>query len=293
MKMKHHNLALIIIFSITFFAISCDKIEPPYTTTGNNNVVTNDTIRKVLLEDFTGHTCINCPTAHKIAADLQLVYGKQLIIVGIHAGSFANPKAVPPYLADYRTTEGTTIFNFFGANSTPIGMVNRAKQTNGSYLIDKGAFGTQVSKLLDSLPELPEAYISLEPNFNNNDSTLSVVSNITFLSALPSGKYNICLMITESGIISAQKNIDAAVGLTPEILDYEHKHVLRGMPTPAFGDEILDGTPVINQTITKNYSQFKFGKSWVPANCHLVAFIYYADGPKINQIIQAQEVKIN
>jgi thiol-disulfide isomerase/thioredoxin len=42
--------------------------------------------RRVLLEDFTGHTCNNCPAAAVIAEGLQTFYGEdQLILVGVHA----------------------------------------------------------------------------------------------------------------------------------------------------------------------------------------------------------------
>ena len=259
----------------------------------NNSGGTNDTVRKVILEDFTGHTCVNCPTAHKIAEDLQALYGNQLIVVSIHAGPFAKPKTSPPgFEADYRTSEGNAIFNFFNVQSTPIGMVNRIKQSNGGYLVEKGAFATEVSKQIDSLPEEPDMYIYLEPSFNASDSILDLNTEVTFLNALPSGKYNLCIMITENDIVSAQDNNDPSIGIVGKIPDYHHKHMLRGMLSPDFGDEILDGNPQVNQAIQKSYSQYKLGNGWNPDNCHIVAFVYYADGPNQNEIIQAQEVSL-
>lgn len=289
--MKNIIKSVFFLFSLSIIIGGCDKVEFPYTTNGNGNGGTNDTVRKVLLEDFTGHTCNNCPASHKIADDLQTLYGKQLIVVAIHAGTFAVPRPAP-FDYNFSTSEGEALFTYFGVSSNPIGMVNRIKQTNGSFLIDKGAFATEISKQIDSLSLEPDAYIHLAPTFNSNDSTLSVATEVTFLTSQPSGKYNLCIAITESEIIKPQKNNDPSVGLVPEILNYEHMHALRGMLTPALGDEILDGAPVLDQAIIGNYSQFKFGSDWVPENCHVVAFIYYADGPKMNQIIQAQEVKV-
>ena len=277
--------------TLGFLWTSCDKITCPCTEGGNNSGQTNDTIRKVLLEDFTGHTCVNCPQAHKIAADLQAYYGKQLIVVAIHANFFAKPKAAP-FDDDFRTTEGEDLYNFFGVQTNPIGMVNRIKQSNGGYLVDKGAFSSEVSKQIDSLPLTPDLYIYLDPTFNTGDSTINLQTDVTFLSNLPSGKYNLCVMITESGIIAAQKNNDPTLGDTPEILNYEHNHMLRGMFTTTWGDEILDAAPSANQVIHKSYSNFKLGKDWNPKNCHIVAFVYHADGPNIQQIIQAQEVEL-
>ena len=45
--------------------------------------------RVVLLEEFTGQNCSNCPTAHRTIEALQEQYGASLVSVSIHAGSFA------------------------------------------------------------------------------------------------------------------------------------------------------------------------------------------------------------
>lgn len=289
--MKYFNKLIVGFISISILLAGCDKIDSPYTTIVGPVNNTNDTVRKVLLEDFTGHTCVNCPSAHKVAADLQQIYKNQLVVVAIHASYYANPKPAP-YDYDFRTAEGTFLLSYFGLLSVPAGLVNRIKQNSGSYILDKGGFASAISKQIDSLSENPDAYIYLKPTFNATDSTLSVETETTFLTNLPSGKYNLTVLVTESHIVKPQKNNDASVGLTPDIFDYEHMHALRGMLTTALGDEILDGTPVLNQPILVNFTQFKFGSDWVPENCHVVAFITYADGPNINQIIQAQEVEV-
>ena len=45
--------------------------------------------RRVLLEDFTGQKCRNCPKAHREISSLKEVYGDNLIAVSIHAGGYA------------------------------------------------------------------------------------------------------------------------------------------------------------------------------------------------------------
>jgi thiol-disulfide isomerase/thioredoxin len=279
-----------ILTTFIFLWTSCDKIDCPCTEGGSGGA-TGDTIRKVLLEDFTGHKCVNCPQAHKIAADLQKVYGKQLIVVAIHAGIFAKPKAAP-FNNDYRTPEGNSLYSAFGVSSTPIGMVNRVKQPNGGYLVDKGAFATEVSKQIDSLPKEPDVYIELKSTFNSTDSTLKVESTITFLKDLPSGKYNYSIMVIEDDIISAQSNNDPLIGSTPTIPDYHHKHMLRGMLTATLGDEILNAAPSNGQQIKKTYANYKLKNGVVPDNCKIVAFVSYADGPEEYRIIQAEEIDL-
>jgi len=67
---------------------------------------------------------------------------------------------------------------------------------------------------------------------------------------------------------------------------------LRALISPNWGDEIINGIPTNGLTISKTYLSFKLGKDWKPVDCNIVAYIYYADGPKQLQIIQAQEVKL-
>lgn len=48
---------LLTIIAFSLFIISCDKIDEPYTNGNNssNDTTANNNVRKVLLEDYTGH----------------------------------------------------------------------------------------------------------------------------------------------------------------------------------------------------------------------------------------------
>src|SRR4051812_5513690 len=75
---------------------SCDKIEAPYRepvpvndfcTTGIEDSIPH---KKVLVEDYTGHLCGNCPAAGIYLNDtLKSVYNHCLVIISVHAGFFA------------------------------------------------------------------------------------------------------------------------------------------------------------------------------------------------------------
>ncbi len=288
------NLVYIVISVFVFTLLlttACDKVDPPYME-DNSGVVVGDTVRKVLFEDFTGHECVNCPSAHKTIEDLQRVYGDRIIVIAEHVGFFAKPKATP-FDYDFRTTEGTDIATFFGAFTAPLpkGMVNR-KKSNGSYLIDKAEFGTSISLALDSMPTKPDIYIQLSASYNSTDSMIDVDVNLTALKNLPTGKYNLSVLITESKIIQPQKNSDSNIGNVPEILDYEHNHVLRGAVNSTWGEEFTNGAITNGQKFTKTYSNYKIGKDWIPNNIHIVAFVYYADGANDKVVIQAEQIDL-
>ncbi len=270
---------------------SCDKISEPYMDNGGKTVA-GDTVRKLLFEDFTGHECVNCPSAHKSIEDLQLIYGDRIIVMAEHVGFFARPKAAP-FDYDFRTSEGNDIATVFGAISAPLpkGMVNRTKH-NGDFLLDRAAFGSAVSLVLDSMPSKPDVYIEIDPSYNSNDSTIKVDVKLSVLANMPSGKYNVVVMATENNIIQAQKNNDAAIGNVPEILDYNHKNVLRGAINTTWGEEFANASLSNGQTFTKSYSNYKIGSDWDADNIDIVAFVYYADGPNQNVVIQAEKVKL-
>jgi thiol-disulfide isomerase/thioredoxin len=276
--------------SFMMLSTSCDKVEQPYMNTGGGGIV-GDTVRKVLLEDFTGHYCVNCPAAHAVIEGLQLVYPKRIVPVVIHTGFFAKPKAAP-YDYDFRTLDGDAIATQFGAIAAPLpkGMVNRID--DGGYLLDPAEYATKVSLVLDSMDKMPDVYIELQTAYNSTDSTISVDAKMTVLKNMPAGKYNISVLVVESNIIEAQKNTNPNINNGKEILDYNHKDVLRGATNTTWGEEFADAALSTGQVFNKAYTNYKIGKDWKPDDLKIVAFVYYADGPNDKVVIQAEEAHL-
>src|SRR5205085_12248720 len=92
MKIK----SLILISAISFSYLSCDKIDAPYRetvvapdfcATGIDDSMPN---RNVLIEDYTGHFCGNCPPAGIYLNDtLSAIYNHCLVVISVHAGYYA------------------------------------------------------------------------------------------------------------------------------------------------------------------------------------------------------------
>ena len=268
--------------AVLFFSTtSCDKID--CTNNGGSSLPVADTVRKILLEDYTGHTCLNCPGAHRKIDDLHKVYGDRMVAIAFHVGFFAKPKAAP-FDADYRTSEGSVFEGFFGVSNLPKGVINRKKK-NGSYAVGIAGFAESVSLAIDSMPELPDIFIELTPSYKSTDSTISVDAKLTALKDMPAGKYNISIFVIEDDIVSAQ--IDGA----NDVFDYHHMHMFRGAINTVWGEEFA--TSISNgETFTEKHSGYKIGKDWNPDNLKIVAFVYYADGPNEKVVIQAEEVDL-
>jgi len=84
--------------------------------------------RAVLIEDFTGQRCINCPTAASEIERLQKEYGEENVIaVSIHSGPlavFSNEK-----VKGLRTELGDTYYSHWNIESEPSGPIGEQGQS--------------------------------------------------------------------------------------------------------------------------------------------------------------------
>ena len=74
--------AFIAVSSLLFFS-GCDKVLIPQQQVTTTNV--GDTVRKIFIEEFTGHFCIYCPLGAEMLDSLQHAYPGQVIGMG-HRG---------------------------------------------------------------------------------------------------------------------------------------------------------------------------------------------------------------
>lgn len=82
--------------------------------------------RVVLLEEFTGQNCPNCPKAHEAIEALQQQYGSSIIPVSIHAGNFGLPEGeYGDVFQTFKTPEGDQYASQWGIQAYPSGLVNR------------------------------------------------------------------------------------------------------------------------------------------------------------------------
>ena len=266
--MKKTIFFIFVLFISLITIQSCDKIEPPYKE--NNTITPGETNkRKVLLEDYTGHTCVNCPPAGVKATELKTVYGDQLVIITVHAGYFAAPYAAP-FDSDYRTEAGNDWNSFFGIITNPKGMVSRLSD-GGSQLVDYGEWGTRIGNLVD---EDALASIEIETTYTESNRSLQIKTSTKFLQEMQ-GSYNIQLCLTEDSIVSPQRNNSATVGPVPTIEDYVHRHMLRQGINGSWGEPIVAGNNAIvaGQSYEHSYTM-TLNSDFNVKHCSVVAFVY-------------------
>lgn len=285
--------------ALLFIVVACDKMEAPYVNipqvvdTAACPVpefpeLTTHT-KTILLEDYTGHTCPNCPTAGKIARDLKEQYPGQLVVMAVHAGWFARtyPEAGVPQIFDYdfRTPAGTEWDAFFGNGNAgnPNGLVNRLT-VNGKYVLRPNEWAGVIST---KLAEAPKADLQLIVDYDPTDRKICVHTKSWFLSAIEAD-LKLEVVVIEDSIIATQKNNDAAIGPVGDIEDFVHMHVLRAALNGTWGTTIAFGGHDNPATVVTT-TQSTLPETCVQQNCHIVAFIFNST---TREVLQAAEVKL-
>ncbi|HXK91794.1 MAG TPA: Omp28 family outer membrane lipoprotein, partial [Bacteroidales bacterium] len=265
---------LSLIFLVIIALAGCDKVEPPYTQQNTNTDTTiNNNVKRVLIEEFTGHLCPNCPEASHIAENLQQLYPGKITIIAIHSGNFANLVS-PNYMTDFRTEEGNILNTSFGVSTYPSGMVDRV-QLLGSQLISPNEWGSIVN---DRLSEQLTVNISITTQYNELNRNFNCTINTDILSPFDSPLMLVALF-TEDSIIDYQKNNNPLYGSTPDIPDYVHNHVLRGSITNIWGDTICANC-LANDSYEKTYN-YTLSNEWDEDNVNIVVYCYDAETQEI------------
>jgi Outer membrane protein Omp28 len=275
-NIKHLMSALAL---IAVFFISCDKIEEPFAE--ESGLVDSD--RKVLLEEYTGHKCPNCPQGSKIAQDLKSTYGDRLIVVSMHVGWYASPDATGSYTADFRTEIGEQLETDFEVQLYPAGVVNR-KPYNGDLSLSKDAWVSAVSSVI-SIQD--DALLTIGHTYNEETKALKIDVSTTF-TEVESDAYNVCVYIT-GDTISPQKNSDPELGPSPLWEDYYHHGIFIQAPSGTYGKALNDGVKPNPDEPYKLSFETTLKEGWKAEQCHIVAFVSKTD---TREVVQAEEVDI-
>lgn len=271
------------LLAVIIATAACDKVNGPYKkdNTGGPVDTNNVVLQKVLVEDYTGHKCGNCPRASRAIYNLKPVYGDRLIIMAVHAGTYATvfPPSAPYYTYDFRNSVSTTLDTDFGISvvGNPNGMVNR-KAINGNHIITSTQWGDETANILSSTT--PAAVkLSIETNYNAATRLLNADVTTEFKQTL-TGNYKLCVYMLEDSIVNWQKDYD----VSPEdVPDYVHREVLRGSMNGTYGDVIAVTTSGTISNLNFNYT---LDSGWNENHFSLVAFLY-DDATK--EIIQVEQ----
>jgi hypothetical protein len=244
--------------------------------------------RNVLIEEFTGASCTNCPAGHDLVRNLIAATDTgRIVALAYHTldgGGIFEPidKKGVKSLYDFRTDEATQIGKniYEGLQSIPTAGIDRA-QVGTSLLINRPQWANETNK---RLLVAPMANMYLSSTYFAAINQVKVNVKVVYTSDVNT-KNAINLGVVESKIIDAQEFPDRIE------VNYEHNHVFRKGLTPYNGYSVLDSiaTKKAGRVYEFNYV-FTPDEKWNLDNCYVIAYINNTTGNK--EILQAKEVKL-
>lgn len=226
--------------------------------------------RVVLIEDFTGQSCSNCPDAHLIVESLEKQYSDAVVAVSIHGGKLAISKDYTVFgtLVGLANPEGEYYNNKFQIPSWPKGMINR----NGQLY----EFSDWASIVRSELSRPTDLGIELTANLVNKTKTGSQLSESINIDVdlLPQADIDGALQVwvLESNIVARQTT------LTGRDNNYVHNNVLRAAVNGNDGEPVALKKGVHHSVSYSIDVRYDDKERWNTDHLSVVAFVYGADG---------------
>ena len=217
--------------------------------------------RAVLIEDYTGQYCVNCPRATEEIERLVEQYGDSVVIaVAIHSGPFSKQKSGE--LSPLYTEVGDSYFSHWGLSGQPVGLVDRLY---GPVPLSYTDWGAGVN--YEIAFKAPVAFMTTTALDTEEHSASVEVQTIGLDSARVSGKLQVWLI--EDSIDSFQYMPDGSI-----TDHYNHMHVFRASINDPWGDDVAVSH---GEVAVKNF-EFTLDPAWVPEHCAIVTFLYDNNG---------------
>ncbi len=246
---------------------------------GGATVTADDTIRaqvidprsqtRVLIEDFTGTWCVNCPRViYHLEQAMQQISG--IVPVAIHNRGYNTD----PFHFD----DVETLASEYNITAYPTPLINRTEvwdETTGhiqQYLQKIVPLGVSVSNTLSG---------------NQWDITVKV----RFDMDLPRDTLRLVVFATEDHLHADQANTTSYYGGQNPIPNFEHNHVLRYSFTDPLGDAIPQAQQSFDNEYTWTYSGPVPSQVNDPANMRVVAFV--VRGTSRAKTVNVNEAQVN
>lgn len=218
--------------------------------------------RAILIEDFTGQRCINCPTGTEIINGIVDTYGEDNVIaVGIHSGplGFAGNSKTVGLMTD-TGNEYYTRWDKENKMGQPWVIFNRKTSPDSHYNNWAAMVGTIISEKANLSVKIANAYDAAK-------RTLTTTVGAFGTNGTVNGKLQV--WIVEDGVKALQMMPDGKSNK-----EYIHNHVFRAAVNGTWGEDV---TVKEGETTTKQY-QYVLPEAWNADNIAVVAFVYNDGG---------------
>lgn len=248
-------------------------------------------LRNVLIEEYTGVQCTNCPAGVDILKSIDnqhmIIQGedtvKRLVIIGYHFGALTTPMPESKY--DFRSDKaGSLLSSYFSEDpNKPAIAIDRTKQGSNYFVEARNQWPNIINGRMTLTAPLNLVVTS---SYDPMERSAIIKVKVSY-TATVSRKQNLSVMLVENGIQDLQKYPDV-------IQEYTHNHVFREILTPVNGAAIIDSVAVkMPGRVYERVFIYDFpqDKDWKPERCSIVAFIHDSEGGS-KEVAQAVEVKL-
>ncbi|MCC6753444.1 MAG: Omp28-related outer membrane protein [Saprospiraceae bacterium] len=259
---------------------SCSEWERPILLKTN---VVDASQRVVVIEEFTGMSCVNCPTGIAISNAIADIYPDNVVLIAIHSKFLGQPATKGQ--TDLRVPDAQAVEDFLGSwLAKPEAAINRLYSApHMGYRI--GNPDSWKSLVEAELLKDPEVDLRIQVNFHETSRTLRVQLEGTARVDIAQPIHLHC-GITQSGIIADQ--LDNATG---KLVNFEHRHALLKVLSPVSGDRMANSLKS-GEKFSKEY-QFVLPVDsvlWKPEDCQVFGFASRDENEKY--ILQAAEAPV-
>jgi hypothetical protein len=235
--------------------------------------------KNVVIEEFTGVRCPNCPQGHAVVAALKSTYPGKIVAVSLHPiNSLGAPYSFSPQ--NFENNKAQTLFDYLvQIGLEPAAAVNRklfSGETN--ILLDKTKWTNYTAQeFAVSTP----VNVLLSKTYDSTNHLLTVVAELHYTQNI-SEQNKLTILLTESNIVAPQLN--------NSVIDtfYVHKDVMLDFITDTQGDAIA--APLTAGRVVRKVYQKVLDAAWKPENMSIVAFVHEFQNSKV--IYQGKETTV-
>jgi hypothetical protein len=248
-------------FYFTLFAFVCVNYLNAQTL-----VSTTPENKKVLIEEFTGTGCPNCPSGHTMAENLLTANPGNLFVIAYHPTN-SSYTTTDPMRDVYPNPFYTNPFISPSNRYMPSAMVNRRVWNGVERIQSTGSWTTDANVIKNEPSPLN---VGMAATYNSSTHMLDVDVEVYFTSNVTDA-VTIYVMLMEEGIVYPQSG-----GGSP----YTHHHTFRKSFVSQWGDAISAPT---TQGTLKTFS-FSFDNTltnYDMSQCEVIAFVRNAANEEI------------
>jgi len=239
-------------------------------------------LKNVVLEEFTGVQCLNCPTAHVFLENLKKQNPGRMVGVSLHSNfqddSYPSTKQI------LTSDEAQKIENYLVfPGYKPNGAVNRKYNdvaTPTSLCVDYFNWQGYVNTELASTTPVN---IILQKTFNTATRELTLDVELHYTQALTE-KNKLSIFLLEDSIVTAQLKPNNSVDS-----NYVHDNIYRTSITDFLGDKIIS-TPTAGMVVKRIYKTKPLNLLWKPAHLKVAVFVHNYEASK--EILQGKELDL-